>query len=91
MLFRSGKELIVDGGIARIVLKELGETKNGAIEDKLRWWTEERQNFIQIELGLKRDNVSAVMKKKFWGKRILEASCNLIGVITNNGGILQLF
>ena len=66
---KSAQELGVNGGIAKIVFKELGKT-DASMEDKLRWWTEERKNIIRIELGFKRNNVSSVMKQKFFGKNV---------------------
>ena len=67
---KSAEELTVTGGIAKMVFEELGKTE-APIEDKLRWWTEERKNIIRIELGFKRNNVSSVMKQKFFGKNVL--------------------
>ena len=61
------KQLLVGGGIASVLYKDLKIEETTGIT-KEEWWTEEMQDLVRREINAKRNNVSGLMRTKYFGK-----------------------
>ena len=76
------EQLRYDGNIAQLVFQELG-LGDTSEEYKQGWWDEDKKRMVRNCLGSKRNNVSGMIKHRFWGtSKMLSYWCEFVGLLT---------